>query len=306
MRIVIVGAVDFTRTCIREVVRQGGEVVGIVSVPWFRAKFNSDYVDLEPVAKAHGIPYYPIGKITDPESMELFRQLNPDVIFVFGFSQLLPKELLDLPPLGCIGTHPALLPKHRGRHPLIWALVQGWEESGLSFFKLDEGADTGDILWQDRFEITHDDTAASLYEKMSLLAVRAIGEILPKLEDGSYTLTPQDHSQASELRKRSEEDGEIQWKSPTMTIYNLVRALSHPYPGAHTWIGGKRVTVWRAELLKDGELDEIGSGEPGSVLMRKSRQLYVATQDGAIRLRRWECEEDNELLPEAGDRFGGQ
>lgn len=303
MRIVIVGAVEFTRTCIREVLRQGGEVVGIVSVPWYRAKFSSDYVDLEPVARAHGIPYYSVARVSDPESIEIFRNLKPDVIFVFGFSQLIPKELLELPNLGCIGTHPALLPKHRGRHPLIWALVQGWTESGLSFFFLSEEVDDGDILWQERFEITLEDNAGSLYEKISTLAVKAIGEFLPRLESGDFERIPQDDSQATTLRKRSAEDGEIQWDGDAMTVYNLVRALTTPYPGAHTWFDGKLIRVWRAELVEE-EFPNARAAQPGRVLDRRNRQLYVATGEGVIRLRHWECEEDHDVLPDPGDRLG--
>src|ERR1700683_3931188 len=125
MKILFVGGVDFSRHCLPEVVKHGGNVVGVMTVSRNDASFNSDYVDLGETASALGIPVYYIKKIRSPESVELIRSLSPDVIFVFGFSQLISKEVLSIPRLGLIGTHPALLPRNRRPHSPIWSLLDG-------------------------------------------------------------------------------------------------------------------------------------------------------------------------------------
>jgi methionyl-tRNA formyltransferase len=147
MRILFVGAVEFSRHCLEEVLMAGGEVIAILTLPKEKAGFYSDYMDLTDVATQHHIPIYKLDKkISHPDNVALIRSLEPDVIFVFGWSQIITKEIIEIPRDGVIGTHPALLPKNRGRHPLIWALIKGLEESGLTFFYIDEGIDSGDII----------------------------------------------------------------------------------------------------------------------------------------------------------------
>ncbi len=289
MRILFVGAIEFSRHCLQELLNLEAEVVAVVTPAPEQAKLNSDYADLQPVAAAHGIPVHRIRKVGNPEGIARIRSLQPDVIFVFGFSQLIPREILDIPPLGCIGTHPALLPHNRGRHPLIWALVEGLKESGLTFFYLDEGADSGDILWQKPFPITPEDDAGTLYEKIKLLATEAIGEFLPQLQAGTAPRVAQDHSRATYWRKRTEADGEIDWSAPTLQIYNLTRALTHPYVGAHTFCEGKRVIVWRScPGLEDISKTCAPEGRPGQIVARTEDGLLARTGNGTLNLTDWE------------------
>lgn len=301
MRIVFIGAVDFSRHCLEEVLRQSGHVVAVLNPEHAHARFNSDYADLAPVASACDVPLYRVGKIGDPEAIELIRSLRPDVIFVFGFSQLIPAELLQIPPLGCIGTHPALLPRNRGRHPLIWALVEGLSESGLTFFYLDEGIDSGDILWQKPFPITLDDDAGTLQAKIKELATEAIRVFLPQLEKGIAPRRPQDHSLATYWRKRTRADGEINWAGPTLLTYNLLRALTRPYVGAHTFLENKEVIVWRSRLLS---APAKWHGEPGEIVDKTPVGFVVRCGDGALELTEWECTEGVNLW--VGARLGGQ
>ncbi len=231
MRIVYVGAVEFSRCCLEEIMRQGAEVVALFTLPRDRASFHSDYADLSEIALARRVPVHYVRNINDPSSAEQLRAAHPDIIFVFGWSQLISKSILQIPPMGCIGTHPALLPQHRGRHPIVWALVEGLAESGLTFFYLDESADSGDILWQRSFPISLEDDACTVYEKVNQLAKEGLREFIPQLTRGAAPRIPQDHSRATYWRKRGEKDGEIQWEAPTMRTYNLIRALTRPYAG---------------------------------------------------------------------------
>jgi len=286
MRIMFIGAVDFSQHCLQEVLDNGGQVVAVLNPEPSYARSNSDYKDLSPLAVKYGIPLYRFRKIGDPETVAQIRSLCPDVIFVFGFSQLIPKEVLNIPLRGCIGTHPALLPRNRGRHPLIWALAEGLTESGLTFFYLDHGADSGDILWQKPFSITLNDTAATLYVKIKNLAADAIREFLPLLETGAAPRQPQDHSLATYWRKRTEADGEINWSIPSMKVYNLIRALTRPYPGAHSFLREHRLVIWKGRLHQIAESDRHGA--PGEVFQKTPEGFMVMCKEGAIEILEWE------------------
>ena len=302
MKILFVGGVDFSRHCLPEVVKHGGNVVGVMTVSRNDASFNSDYVDLGETASALGIPVYYIKKIRSPESVELIRSISPDIIFVFGFSQLISKEILSIPRLGCIGTHPALLPRNRGRHPLIWALVEGLTRSGLTFFYLDEGADSGDIIWQEPFTIGLEDDASTLYEKIRMLASKGIAEFLPKLMNNTAPRIPQDSSQATYWPKRSAKDGEIHWDQPSMTIYNLIRALARPYPGSHTFLQGEKITVWKALPPELQSHDAPTVERPGMVVEASRGRLRVRTGDGYLTILEYRPTNGSEIG--SGSQFG--
>jgi methionyl-tRNA formyltransferase len=285
MKILLIGGVEFTRHCLQEIVKQGGNDVEVMTVKREHAKFNSDYVDLGETAAALGIPVHYTEKVRSPESVELIRAIAPDAIFVFGFSQLISAEILAIPPLGCIGTHPALLPRNRGRHPLIWALVEGLPQSGLTFFYLDEGTDSGDILWQKAFPISLENDASTLYEKIRKLASEGIADFLPKLMNNTAPRIVQDATKATYWLKRTAKDGEIHWDQPSMTIYNLIRALTHPYPGSHTFLAGEKIIVWKASPpAAESANGQSGHGVelPGTVVKGSASQLRVRTGDGYL------------------------
>lgn len=304
MRIIFVGTVDFSRHCLQQVLECGGNVVAVFTLAKEDASFHSDYVDLSDVASRHGAPVYRIKNINEPKSLELISSLQPDVIFVFGWSKLIAKQVLEIPSKGCIGTHPALLPKNRGRHPIIWALVEGLRESGLTFFYMDEGADSGDILWQKSLQIFLEDDAGSLYEKIKALASEAIREFLPRLEQGTAPRIPQDHSRATYWRKRTEKDGEIDWSEPAMKIYNLIRGLTHPYVGAHTYSPGRTVKIWRAMLPKEPLPPEAQDLKAGSVFASTGPAFDVRTIDGYLTVLDYEVAGGG--LIEVGIKLGGQ
>lgn len=302
MRIIFVGAVEFSRHCLEAVLRNGGEVAGVFTLERKDAARHADYADLAPVASAAGIPVHPVGDLNEPQQVERVRSLRPDILFVFGWSQLVSKRLLAVPPMGAIGAHPALLPRHRGRHPLIWALVEGLTESGLTFFYLDERADSGDLLWQQPFPITLQDDAGSLYEKIKMLADEAIGAFLPQLQQGTASRRPQDHRQASYWRKRGEADGEISWDSATMQSYNLIRALARPYVGAHTYCRGRKVVLWRSELSHGPLAEPARDAAPGMIFARRNGTVSVRTGDGHLTILDWDTPKGTVLEP--GVRLG--
>lgn len=303
MRIAFLGTVEFSRRCLAEVLACGGDVAAVLTLSQEAAGFNADWADLAPVAAAHGVPCHRIRNINDPETVELLRSLAPDVLFVFGWSQLVSQPVLELPRLGAVGTHPALLPRGRGRHPLTWALVEGLSESGLTFFYLDEGADSGDILWQRAFPIEPTDEAADLYAKICDLAAVAIREFLPQLQDGTAPRRAQDDTLATYWRKRNDDDRIIHWEAPTMTTYNLVRGLAPPYIGATTTHGDTELVVRRARLNGEPLSPADEASPPGTVLARSGDEFDVRTGDGRLTLV--DVDAGGSALPAPGARLGG-
>ncbi len=168
--------------------------------------------------------------------------LRPDVVFVVGFSQIIPGSILDVPPLGVIGFHTAVLPGRRGSSPVIWAMVEGLRESGVTMFHMDEGIDTGDVIAYERFPIDDHDQAADVLRKADDATLSLLRAHLDGILDGTAPRTPQGDGGSTYTRRRTPADGEIDWSRPAHEIVNLVRALSPPYPLAHTF-GGDGVPV---------------------------------------------------------------
>ena len=302
MRILFIGTVEFSRHCLEAVLRSGGKVAAVLTLAQERAGFHADYADLEPVAARQGIPVHRIEDVNAAQTAALIRSHKPDVIFVFGWSRLVSKEILAIPRLGGIAVHPTLLPRGRGRHPLIWALAEGLTESGLTFFYMNEQADSGDILWQRAFPIELRDDAGTLYRKIQDLAEAGIAEFLPQLAAGTGPRRPQDERLATYRRKRGIKDGEIVWSAASMRTYNLIRALTRPYVGAHTYLGERMVKIWHGDL-KDEPLSEPAQrAEPGTVVDRTQAALRVRTGDGALWLTEWEPLTDTKV--EIGMRLG--
>lgn len=284
MRILFIGAVDFSRHCLEAVLDSGGEIAAVFNPAPEDARFNSDYADLGPLCESHAIPLHRTARMSDPATVELARTIDPDVIFVFGLSQMIPAEMLRIPRLGAVGTHPALLPRGRGRHPLIWALVKGLEETGLTFFFLEEGVDSGDILWQRAFPIGPEDTAADLYARIKSLAATGIREFLPLLARGEAVRQPQDESVTTYWPKRGRKDGEIVWSGSATTAHNLIRALAKPYPGAHSFLNGDEIKLWRSRL----RVGESGSDAPGTILDVTGSGFLVQCGQGVLEVLEWE------------------
>ncbi|MDC1068930.1 formyltransferase family protein, partial [Candidatus Kapabacteria bacterium] len=218
---------------------------------------------------------------------------EPDILFCFGWSSLIKKDLLEMAEMGIIGFHPAKLPKNRGRHPLIWALALGLEESASTFFFMDEGADTGDILSQKDFKIAENDDAKSLYNKVSNIALTQIEEFVSELENGTFKKNNQDHSESNNWRKRGKGDGKIDFRMSSSAIFNLVRALTKPYIGAHLEYNNEEIKVWKVEKVKLAQKNLEG----GKILNIEDNTITVKTYDGAIRI----LEHDFEALPKIGE-----
>jgi len=289
MRVLFIGTVYFSRVMLEKLIELNTNVIGVITKK--ESSFNNDFEDLSPIAIRNNIPYQYVQDINDPSSVQWIKQRHPDIIFCFGWSNLIKYEILNCSPMGVVGFHPALLPYNRGRHPLIWAKVLGLKKSGTTFFFMDEGADRGDILNQKEFEILFEDTAATLYDKMIDNALKQVELFLPKLQKGNYSRLKQ-LGAGNTWRKRNSTDGLIDFRMTNESICNLVRGLSKPYAGAHCKYKGAEFKVWEVQMA-DSNDDNL---EPGKVLESDEKKIKVKASIGAIIITNHNFSE----LPEVG------
>ncbi|WP_308341704.1 bifunctional UDP-4-amino-4-deoxy-L-arabinose formyltransferase/UDP-glucuronic acid oxidase ArnA [Serratia marcescens] len=223
------------------------------------------------------LPVYAPEDVNHPLWVDRIRELQPDVIFSFYYRHMLSDEILSLAPLGGFNLHGSLLPRYRGRAPVNWALVNGETETGATLHKMVKRPDAGDIVGQQKVAIADNDTALTLHKKVLEAAQAVLKEQLPKLKNGTATFTKQDESQASYFGRRTAADGEILWHKSAKEINNLVRAVTEPYPGAFSYLGQRKLIVWRSRVL-DTQHDK----QPGTVL--STAPLVIACGEGALEI----------------------
>lgn len=292
-RYVFIGSVKYSAYCLKALFKMGINLVDIMCPYEEIAKFNSDYFDIGRIAEGFGQDVYYFKKIRD--EAEHIKLKKPDIVFVLGLSQIIPKHILDIPTMGTIGSHPALLPRNRGRHPIIWAIANGLKKSGITLFWLNSGVDSGDVWGQKEFDIDLLDDASSIYEKMNKLSVEILKEEIPNLEAGIVKRVKQDDSKANCWRKRSYKDGEIDWRMGSKRIYDLVRALTKPYVGAHCIHKDKQIKIWETRIMhKVGRYENL---EPGKVISANGLHLKVKTGDGIVEV----LEHNFDSLPGVGE-----
>ena len=291
MKVVLIGSVEFSLRVLEKLIAIDVDLVGVCTKK--SSTFNSDFFDLKPLSDINEVPCLYVDDINSTKSVEWIKNLNPDVIFCFGWSSLIKKDILAVAPMGIVGYHPAKLPKNRGRHPLIWALALGLKESASTFFFMDEGADTGDILSQVDFEISYQDDVRNLYDKVVNMSLQQIEEFIPALEKGTYTRIKQNEKESNSWRKRNELDGEIDFRMNSRSIYNLTRALTRPYVGAHIKFNETNYSVWKVKESNDFQ-ENI---EPGKVLRVFDKIFVVKSYDGAIEI----IEHDFKEMPKVGE-----
>lgn len=223
------------------------------------------------------LPVYAPEDVNHPLWVDRIRALQPDVIFSFYYRHMLSDEILSLAPQGGFNLHGSLLPRYRGRAPVNWALVNGETETGATLHKMVKRPDAGDIVGQQKVTIADNDTALTLHKKVLEAAQVVLKEQLPKLKNGTATFTRQDESQASYFGRRTAADGEILWHKSAKEINNLVRAVTEPYPGAFSYLGQRKLIVWRSRVL-DTQHDK----QPGTVL--STSPLVIACGEGALEI----------------------
>ena len=278
-RVLFVGAVEEGRRCLEALLAGGERFVGFVTLKEEWAAQTSGAVPFDDLAERYGVPLLKVRDLNHPANVERVRALGPDLILVIGWTRLVGPEILKIPSKGSVGFHASMLPKYGGRAPVNWAIINGEMETGNTMFFLDGGVDTGDIIAQRKITIDEDDTCATLYRKVSDAAIEMLRQNLPLLKEGRAPRRPQERSQVTLMPKRTPEDGLIDWSKDCRALYNWVRALTHPYPGAFTQAGPSRLFIWRAAADPGAR-----GGAPGEVLAVEERSLLVATGGGGLRI----------------------
>ena len=261
MRVFLIGCVKSSEIFLKRLIEMDADVAGVITKS--ESKFNSDFVDLGEICRNHKIDYLYVHNINDREAKDYIKEKDVDLILCLGWSQLLDEEVLALPRLGCVGFHPAQLPFNRGRHPLIWALALGLEQTASTLFLMDATADTGKIISQKVIEIAYSDDAESLYHKVMDAAVDQLTEVMHDFENHTLNVIEQSAGEGNAWRKRGKEDGRIDWRMSSKSVYNLVRALTKPYVGAHFLHEDREYKVWKVQERFEKGYENI---EPGKVV----------------------------------------
>ncbi len=240
-------------------------ITGVITLRPELAAQRSGAVDYAPLCVRYGIPLARVGNINEPDGLAALRTLDADVVFVIGWSQILRPAALQLARTGMIGAHASLLPQLRGSAPINWALIRGERQTGNSLIWLAQDVDRGAIIDQTAFCITPYDTCASLYERVAASNRDMLLRLVPRLLAGEHPGRVQPAGDEPVLPRRRPADGRIDWRQPSRAVYDFIRALTRPYPGAFSWLEGERWTIWHAAHLPA----ENGPGlraTPGAVL----------------------------------------
>ena len=303
LRIVLAGSVGSSRLSLQALLRHRANVVGVLELLPDDPLAVSGFARLNDVAAEAGVPCVPFQKLNEPEIVSQVRDWQPDLLFVVGLSQLVKAELLSVPKLACVGFHPTMLPRGRGRAPVAW-LVLDAVPGAANFFVMDEGADSGPILVQEPFDVSPTDDAASVTASLEQAIIRALDRWLPKLLAGEWNPQPQDEALATYLGKRAPEDGWIDWNKSAREIHALIRAAGRPHPGAYSYFKDRKLIVWRAEFDQTTPF----RGVVGRVLLNDAqRGSLIQTGDGLLWLSEVEWGDgDNSKPPKlaVGQKLG--
>lgn len=273
--------------CIEELLRQGAEIALIFTHDdspseeiWFRS--------VRELSEKHGIPYL-TSDINQPENVERIKTIAPDFLFSFYYRNMIKPQLLEIPRCGALNLHGSFLPKYRGRVPVNWAVINGETETGATLHYMVEKPDAGDIVDQEKVAIEFSDTAFDVFQKVTVAAVKVIERAWPELRNGNAPRIPMNLAAGSYFGGRKPADGLIDWQQSSIRIYNLIRGVTHPYPGAFTYANGRKLTVWQARPVE-------GTGTPGQIV--SFNPLLVGTGHGLLEIDRLQFEGEEEVPAE--------
>jgi methionyl-tRNA formyltransferase len=295
MKIVFMGTPDFAAGALESLVQAGHEILLVVTQP-DRPRGRSGQPQPSPVkecAMRHDIPVFQPERIRRPEAVAELEKYPADPFVVAAFGQILTKEILDMPRLGCLNIHASLLPKYRGASPIQHALLDGEKQTGITIMQMDEGIDTGDMLHKAILEIAPDETFETLHDKLMDLGGKAIVTALSLLENGGLTPTKQrdDLSCYAPLIKKT--DGLLDFTKETAVIDRTVRAMN-PWPGAYTFLKGKTLKIYRGTPTEGQKGDE-----PGTIAEVGKNYFDIATVDGRLRVTELQLEGKKRMSTES-------
>ena len=280
MRVVYMGTPDFAVDTLDAIVKEGHEVLLVVTQP-DKAKGRGKKLQFTPV-KEKALEYDLLvaqpEKVREEAFMEELESLAPDVIVVVAFGQLLPERILNIPKYGCINVHASLLPAYRGAAPIQWAVIDGLEESGVTTMYMEKGLDTGDMIEKAEVVIESDDTGLTLHDKLAAVGAELIISTMEKLENGTATRTKQNDAESCYASMLSKDMGSIDFNKAAVEIERLIRGLN-PWPSAYSSLNDKTLKIWKAEVVETNE-----NAQPGTIVAVEKNALKVQTGEGVLSL----------------------
>jgi methionyl-tRNA formyltransferase len=301
LRVVFMGTPVFACPTLQKLIDRGEDVIAVVTQP-DRPKGRGQKTVPPPVkelAEQNDIPVLQPPKVRAPEFIEVMKGMNPDLIVVVAFGQILPKALLDIPKFGCINVHASLLPRYRGAAPLNWCIINGETETGVTTMLMDVGLDTGAMLVKKTTPIDPEEDTQALHDRLSVLGAETLSDTLDMLAAGRLEPEKQDDSLSCYAPMLKKEHGLIDWSRKPLDIKNMVRGMS-PWPGAFTWLDGKMVKIYKVRI---GETEDRVPASPGTVLKADREGIEVACDGGAIIIDELQLEGRKRLS--AGDFLAG-
>lgn len=278
MRIVFMGTPDFAVMPLRTLVEDGHEVVGVFTQP-DKPKNRGMKLQAPPVkdyAIAQGLSVFQPEKVKDGTALGLLQSLRPDLIVVAAYGRILPREILDLPSLGCINIHSSLLPKFRGAAPIHWAILNGETESGVTIMHMVEELDAGDIIAYAKTPIDPDETVGELHDRLSIMGAALLSDTVVEIAAGRAQRSPQDPSGVSFAPMLSRALSPLDWTRPAVSLHNQVRGLT-PWPSATATLGGKPFKIWKTKRT-----EERTQAEPGAIVRTAADGIHMACGDGGV------------------------
>ncbi len=287
------GTPDFAVDTLDAIVKDGHEVLVVVTQP-DKAKGRGKKLQYTPVkekALEYNLPVAQPEKVREEAFMEELETLNPDVIVVVAFGQILPERILNIPKYGCINVHASLLPAYRGAAPIQWAVIDGLEESGVTTMYMEKGLDTGDIICQSRLTLSQDETGGSLFERLAKEGASLLLTTLKELEAGTATRTKQDDSKSSYAKMLTKDMGNLDFSQDAVVLERLIRGLN-PWPSAYTRLKEKTLKVYEAKVLSETEVESFDAkqAESGSVIAVDKKSFVVRCGKGALRIMNLQLE----------------
>ncbi len=297
MRIIFMGYHNIGYVCLKaliELCREVGDEIVAVVTHEDDPKEEIWFASVRQLAFENYLPVYQPADPNDPAFLAAMQALQPDWLFSCYYRHMLKQPLLDLPRLGALNLHGSLLPRYRGRCPLNWVLVHGEAETGVTLHYMEAKADRGDIVGFQRVPITFEDTALTLFAKMTVAAQALMREAYPLLRAGAAPRLTQDHARASYYGGRTPADGLIDWRHSALQTYNLVRAVTHPYPGAFTFFQGRKLFVWAGQIMAAPVTEPDAPGQVTAGMPQEG--LLVATGAGHFLITQAQWEGEPEFL----------
>ncbi len=286
MNIVFMGTPDLAATVLDKLIQSEHQILAAVTQP-DRPKGRGKSVQYTPVkelALRHNIPVFQPHKVREEEFLAILKELNPDVIVVAAFGQIVPKTILDLPKYGCINVHASLLPKYRGSAPIQWCILNGEEKTGITIMHMDAGIDTGDMIMKEELVIDPKETAGSLHDKLAVCGGELIVKALSAIEKGTAKREKQIEADMTYVKMLDKALGRIDFNKSAVEIERMVRGLN-PWPSAYTMLDNRTLKIWDADVL-----EEETEGKAGEIVSIQKDSIIIKTGKGNLALREIQLE----------------